>query len=136
MKPEAPKGNTPAVPESVEIRVAHQSLHIGPLPSPTDLAQYGEIVEGGAERIMRMAEAFATHMQSQERAELERRFRLADAGQRFGLVMGLAALAVCLVVALTGHDAVAVALAASAVVGGVVAFVRSQAATTGDREPG
>ena len=41
--------------ESVQVMIA-QRFHSGPLPSPSDLAQYNAIISRGADRIMAMAE--------------------------------------------------------------------------------
>ena len=130
MKPEQPKDTRPAVGESAAVTVEHRSIRIGPLPDPADLARYDEIVAGGAERIMRMAEKQAAHRQDLERAVVSAdiaasgaRFRLAERGQSFALAIGLATLAVCLAAAFTGHDGAAIALAASSLVGVVAAFL-------------
>ena len=50
--------------QSVEIISAYWE---GPLPPPTALGQYDDILPGSAERIMRMAEAQASHRIEQER---------------------------------------------------------------------
>ena len=41
--------------ENVQVMIA-QRFHSGPLPSPSDLAQYNAIISNGADRIMTMAE--------------------------------------------------------------------------------
>jgi len=58
----------------VERRVAvvqTELIHFsGPVPSPEMLREYGNILENGAERVFRMAEAQAVHRREMERIVL------------------------------------------------------------------
>ncbi len=127
--PGSPGSSLPAEP-SHAITVQHQSIFLGPLPAPADLERYGQIVADGAERIMRLAEAQATHDQALERnalaanvAALEETLRLERRGQSLALVIGLPTLAGSVATALAGHDGAAITLAATSLVGVVAAFL-------------
>lgn len=49
------------------LSIAHSSSFRGPLPPPSVLSEYNQVVDNGAERIMKMAENQSTH-----RIELEK----------------------------------------------------------------
>lgn len=48
--------SAPQANRSTRVEVWQEQLHIGPLPSPSDLAEYEDVLPGAAERIIRMAE--------------------------------------------------------------------------------
>jgi uncharacterized membrane protein len=112
------------------VAVERRSIRFGPLPDPTDLAQYDQLVANGAERIMRMAQEHAAHSQALERlvvtadvAAREETSRLERRGQSLALAIGLPTLAGSVATALAGHDGVALTLAATSLVGVVAAFL-------------
>ena len=135
-----PKATAPAVSGSASITLEQRTFHRGPLPDPADLARYDQLVAGGAERIMRIAEADSEHLRALERAVVgsdigarDVGLRLDARGQTFALAMGLATLATCLAAALTGHDGAAIALAASSLVGVVAAFLGARLRDAGSK---
>lgn len=110
----------PAIPppsEIIAITEFSASTFRGPLPPPLALREYSEIIPGGAERIMRMAENAAAHRRDMERRRLdlerdrlqaqredaraERRERLV--GQVGGFLLGMAGLSVTFWLCLHDH---------------------------------
>lgn len=70
----------------VERRLVQQTMQAfsGPLPPPSMLAEYNNVVQNGAERIMVMAEKQQDHRQQME----SRVVRSNTTDQRIGLVLG------------------------------------------------
>lgn len=64
----------------------------GPLPPPTTLKQYSEVVPTAGERILAMAERQAEHRQRVEREKARQAARLELRGQAYGFVLALVAL--------------------------------------------
>lgn len=65
--------------EMVEV-YRHQSF-TGPIPHPALLQQYNQCVEGGAHRIIRMAEAEGDHRRAMEMLTVQKTFTEAARGQ-------------------------------------------------------
>lgn len=76
-------------PHVAELRQVKYSQWTGPLPSPDALERFNQVVEGGAERIVRMAEQEGKH-----RRRLENRWSLTESFLRIGglLFAGIIAL--------------------------------------------
>jgi uncharacterized membrane protein len=74
------------------VRVAsmrtEQRLHLGPLPSPEQLAQYNQVLPGLAERIVAMAEKQSGHRQDIEGRVVRSNIRNATIGQFLAFVLG------------------------------------------------
>jgi len=79
----------------------------GPLPPPSLLKEYNDILQGSAERIFAMAEHQAIHRQLLEKTVIESDVRNSEKGLKYGLIVVLTGLAVSVLLALTGHDSVA-----------------------------
>ena len=97
----------------------------GPLPHPNDLARFNEIIPGGADRIVAMAEKEQAHRLAYEASGLEATTQEAKRGQYLGT--GISILAVCgaVYVAYIGaHWGVSVALVGIPVLGIVRAIVK------------
>ena len=74
-----------------EARVdAVREVHVGPLPAPETLAQYDQVLNGAAERIIAMAENQAAHRQELEASHLRSEQGRAKTGLWFALLVGLA----------------------------------------------
>ena len=75
----ASQPTTREVAEIIASRIVEtRSEHYGPLPPPSDLQEYDNVVPGAAERIIRMAEN-----QSEHRRELERKVVFGDSTRAF-----------------------------------------------------
>lgn len=64
----------------------------GPLPPPETLAQYEQIQEGFAERIMRMAETQQNHRHGVQRELVQEESKKRAAGQYLGFIVTLTAM--------------------------------------------
>lgn len=94
-------------------------FYAGPVPHPEILAGIERVSPGAANRIIRMAEIEQGH----RHAIAERRLAITERGQRFGLTIGLAGLAVALVLGLWGAPWVAGIIGTIDLVGLVGIFV-------------
>jgi len=83
----------------------------GPLPPSAELERYNQIVAGGAERLIAMAEKQAEHRMQLENHVAREQMKQSGRGQIFALVIGLAGILSAAVVGSLGHTAVAIALA-------------------------
>lgn len=76
----------------------------GPVPHPRILADYGRCVDGGAERVLQMAEKQATHRQEMERLEVAGGVARVRRGQWFGFIVAVLGLGAAAAGMLTGHS--------------------------------
>lgn len=122
--PAVPPARTPDLPAAVAddlstinsaaahmVQVAAQAFS-GPLPPP-DLV----------ERLMRLTESEAAHRHALETQALAASERIEARGQRYGLLIGLAALAVAGMALLLGHEKAAMTIGGTTVVGLATVFV-------------
>ncbi len=98
----------------------------GPLPPPSILAKYEEVVPGAAERIISTAENETRHRQALEKATVEGYFLARRHGAHWGGVISLATLAAGTFLVATGHNVVGLAALAAAISAPVIAFVTGQ----------
>jgi len=61
--------------------------HSGPLPDPETLEGYSRLIEGGAERMMRMVEQEQSHRHQRESSLVSSHISLASRGQLFGGIL-------------------------------------------------
>lgn len=67
------------------MHVIQRRFHVGPLPSPEDMAEYNHIIPNGADRIMTMAEKEQEARLSQTAKNSESFFKMKARGQWLGL---------------------------------------------------
>lgn len=72
---------------------------------------------------MKMAESQGAHRMELERQVIANQLDESKRGQNYGLLIGLTGLAICLTLALTGHDVVAGVVGGTTLVGLVAVFV-------------
>ncbi len=105
---------------------------VGPLPPPAALAQFEQIIPGGAERILRMTEQEHAHRLSQEQEGLRAEVKDSRRGQWLGATIALSAIVGALVnAALGGPWQASVALVGVPLLGVVQAFLRGRDSGTG-----
>lgn len=102
-------------------QITHQQFS-GPIPPPTILSDYNNIVPGAAERILRMAEDDASHQRNIERLAITSTKNEVRIGQFFGLIVSLAVLALAGFAVLHGQPWVATLLGGGTLVGIITAF--------------
>jgi uncharacterized membrane protein len=81
-----------------------RSVRSAPLPEPSELAAYNQIIPNGADRIMKMAEAQTAHRIEIEKTVIYSQKNQAFRGQVFGLIVGLGGLSLATFAAMNGHD--------------------------------
>ena len=99
----------PQIPPSGVRRVVETQIESfsGPIPSPALLREYESILVGSANRLISMAEMQANHRQSLEKVVVEGDSRRADNGLKYGLIVALTGLASAVLLAVAGHESVA-----------------------------
>ena len=92
--------------------MVQEQVFSGPIPPASELKAYEEVIEGAADRIIKMAEDEAEHRRKQETRVVESSCGDSRRGLWFGFIIGLAALSVSGIMAVF----------ASPVTGGIIAF--------------
>jgi len=87
----------------VKIERHEISLRAGPLPDPSELAAYNQVIDNGADRILKMAEAQSAHRIRIEVCVVQSQQRQAFIGQLSGLVIGISGLALATYAAVNGQ---------------------------------
>jgi len=105
---------------------AQVSQFTSPLPDPSILAKYNEIVPGSAERIIKWTEEQSTHRQRLESAAITAQILESKRGQWIGAVISVLFLIGSVWVTLNGHNWVGAVLGGGTVVTLVTAFVGSK----------
>lgn len=119
----SPPPQPPQVTGSTAIRIQE---FIGPLPPPRDLREYEQVVQGAAERILRMAER-EQRVGHELAIDGARNAALATRrGQIVGLVSVVSALGAAVWLGYQGHGIAAGAVGTTTVVGLATAFVATR----------
>lgn len=95
----------------------------GPLPPPSILAGYDNILPGAAERILTIAESEADHQRSMERFHAQETFRERRRGQQCALSIAVIAFGVSAFLGYTDHDFVAGVISGTTLISIVASFV-------------
>lgn len=103
------------------IAVSHQ--YSGPLPQPSDMAKYEEVVPGAAERILKMAEKEQDKRHEKEEKEMRLKAKLALRGQSIGFVLTLLFSAISILFAYMGHLKLAAMFGTPLIIGVCTIFV-------------
>lgn len=103
-----------------------RSVRSAPLPEPSELAIYNQIIPNGADRIMKLAEAQTAHRIEIERTVIFSQKNQAFRGQVFGLIVGLGGLSLATFAATNGHDWFGGAIGSGTLVSLVYVFVQSR----------
>jgi uncharacterized membrane protein len=89
----SPIHKSPQNPAKQQIIHREQSF-TGPIPPPIALREYDDVLPGAAERILKMTEEQSSHRRELEKQVIDENLKQAKRGQRYGLIIGLAAIAV------------------------------------------
>ena len=110
-------------PEGVPTSVSIQSSYSGPIPQPSDLQAYEQIVPGSAAKLIRNSEIESEYRREREAIDSQRDHLRSLTGMACGYAVAVIIIAVALVAILQGHAWPAVAILGSAnSVGGTTAF--------------
>lgn len=115
--------NSKGPPVTVQQTSTVTTITSGPIPSPSTLKEYDEIIPGAAERILSMAEQEAAHLRNIEREALIKASEQVKRGQVFGLIIGILAFLTSIIALVLGSEKTAIALGGTTVVGLVAVFV-------------
>ena len=115
--------NSKGTPVAVQPTSTVTTITSGPIPSPSTLKEYDEIIPGAAERILSMAEQEAAHLRNIEREALIKASEQVKRGQVFGLIIGILAFLTSIIALVLGSEKTAIALGGTTVVGLVAVFV-------------
>ncbi len=107
-----PQNNPPAKGNSQSTPVATSITISGPLPSPQILQQYEQLIPGGAERILKMAEKQSDHRISMESQVIRWNIVKSKGGMMCAVVISLYALYVAKEIAIHGNPYAAATIAA------------------------
>jgi uncharacterized membrane protein len=101
-------------------------MRSSPLPDPSELAAYNQVIPNGADRIMKMAEAQSSHRISIEKIVVTSQQNQAFFGQVCGLVIGLSGLAMATYSAVRGQPWFGGTIGGTTLIGLVSAFLYSR----------
>ena len=134
LKPHVAEADRARVAVIIEETISEISHHSGPLPRPSDMAQYEAIKSGFAERIMRLAEKEQDHRHAVTDGLVKRDYSLKTVGQYFAMASVLVFLGFAGYLGYLG-DTRSAAFVASVAVGVVGIFItRRQPRTTSEQD--
>jgi len=127
---------TPAkrTPQQPPTRVTEAYQFFGPLPHPSDLQKYNDVLDGAAERIIVMAENQAAHRQALELRAVKTRSRDSFLGLICGCLIGLAGIGGGVYCIANGHAVGGSILGGSTLVSLVGVFVHGSREKRLERE--
>lgn len=105
------------------LSIETSSAFRGPLPPPSVLADYNDIINNGAERIMKMAENQSGHRIELEKHAIKEELKQSRNGQIFGFILAVFGIIAAFVLAYLDHDTVAGIFGTTTIVGLVTIFV-------------
>ena len=131
----AKKGRHSQVPaqKHQSLSIQHQH-HQGPLPHPSILQEYDNIVPGAAERIICMAEEQAKHRQGLESSVIKSDIADSKRGLYLGFIIGIVAIIAGTVCILQGQTIAGGVMGGSAVPGLAAVFVYGSQQRRKERE--
>ncbi|WP_304455681.1 DUF2335 domain-containing protein [Nocardiopsis sp. YSL2] len=98
----------------------------GPLPQPSILREYDEILPGLADRIVSMAESEQKHRHRIDEVDSRMPFEIAKRGQRYGMTSVILVISLSAILVFLGHPTAAVGLASAVLVALAAVFVTGQ----------
>jgi uncharacterized membrane protein len=133
--PAEPSGSAgPVSPWYREEFLVEQDYRAGPLPSPSELRQYGEVDPRAPAIIFREFEQESGHRREIEWAIVSGESKRADRGQLFALAVLLSGLLIGGFLVYTNHDVAGSVIAGADLVAGAALFIR-ESRGSGTPEP-
>lgn len=99
-----PTPTTPHHPTKQQDVVHHQESYNGPIPHPSHLSQFEEILPGSAERIFQMTEGDLKHIQDLQKQSMKDDFTYSMTGVLIGGIVTVGAIFGSIYVIIAGHD--------------------------------
>lgn len=100
-----------------------ETSYNGPIPPPSYLKGYKDVLPNAPERILAMAEKQQEHRMKMEESLVERNLRLSERGQRLGFVIVILFLAASVFLAINGHENLAYLIMGTTLLGVLAVFV-------------
>lgn len=114
----------PATKKKEALRVISQSIQYqGPLPPPEMMARYGELIEDGPNRLMRLLEKQTDHRIQMESQLVGTRVSTTKHGQYFAAGLSAFFGIIALVLGISGHDWLAGTICVTTIIGLATVFV-------------
>lgn len=130
---------TPEVSEQPSPSQNHISLvrqeFAGPLPHPSILAGYDQVIPGSAERILVMAEKQLDHRIGTESFVAKEQMKQVSRGQHYALILCSFALALSAFLAFNGHELTASVIGGLDLIGLAAVFIAGKVFSTRNNEP-
>ena len=105
------------------LEVTRITAFSGPIPPPAILQGYEDVIEGGAERILAMAEKQSKHRQEIEKEVITKQLGQSSRGQIFGFLLALIGFGLGTLLAAWGNTGLAGILFTTTIIGLVSIFV-------------
>ena len=105
------------------VKRSSTSTFRGPVPPPSLLKEYDQVIPDGAERILKMAENQSEHRIALEKLAISEQLSQSRRGQHYGFILGLVGLILASILAIMGHDTVAGIFGTTTIIGLVTVFV-------------
>lgn len=112
--------------ELINISFTRSEIFSGPIPPPSLMRGYEEVVPGSAERILKMAEEQSAHRRKMEGIVVPHQLKESRRGQTIAFVLALLGFATTVGLAYLGATAVAGIMAGTTIVGLVYVFVQNR----------
>lgn len=136
----------PEISDEKKTKIIHAFLSLkvekssfsGPLPHPDILQKYNNVLSGGAERIITMAEKQSAHRIAIEEYTIKEQLTQSKLGQIFGFILGVFGFSLATALAILGHDAIAGIFGTTTIIGLATVFVlgrKSQTKETSIKKP-
>lgn len=97
--------------------------HSGPLPSPDELKKYDGVVDGCAERIVKMAEKQQDHRMSLEKLAVSEQLTQSGRGQHYALACAIVLIIASFIAIMYDHDVAGGCLGGTTLVALVTVFI-------------
>jgi uncharacterized membrane protein len=106
-----------------KLSINTSSAFSGPLPPPTLLKGYNDLIPNGAERIMKMTENQSAHRIELEKHAIKEELKQSGRGQIFGFILAIFGMGIAFFLAYLGHDTIAGIFGTTTILGLVTVFV-------------
>lgn len=115
-------------------RTETAASYSGPIPPPSMLASYNEILPGAADRILKMAEDQSKHRQDIEKKVIDNDILTSRLGVVFGFLIAISFLIAAVIGALSGHPVFGGLLGTGGLTGLVSVFIYGTKSKRDERE--
>jgi uncharacterized membrane protein len=116
-------GETKGALARVTIEETRISMRSAPLPDPSELSAYNQVIPNGADRILKMAEDQSAHRIDIEKTVVKSQQVQAFCGQLFALIIGITGLSLATYAAVQGHPGFGGAIGGATLVSLVSSFL-------------